>query len=236
MISTEEEEECLIDVQKLSKPTFKQITVEPTISFIEASSRKEPEDKRLGTNKRKQTVDVLGDAETSTRKNHKKSLIECGRDFETSNGSVVRQYEKYSSFFGRVVEVFFALEDPKRRELFRCQDLSKKFGIHTSRIGMHLHRRSNNLDGEVYQAIGFIRKQPSNIGLKVGSYFVSEKGCRELNHWASTRKSRVNDNHPISSPTSRDAPQLSHDLPARTTIQPPESLPTAPNSHKSSKP
>jgi hypothetical protein len=68
-----------------------------------------------------------------------KSIIECGEDVKQQDGTLVRLYLKFNPFFGKEVEVFYALSDPDHRPLFRPHELAKKFGIHSSRVRCLLH-------------------------------------------------------------------------------------------------
>jgi hypothetical protein len=97
-----------------------------------------------------------------------KSEIECGVVLD--DGKVA--YSIFSDYFGRYVDVFTAVADPSKRQLFRASTLAAKLKCKTNKVGMYLARRREFQD-DIYQATNFRRKPIGASGLKSGGYFIS---------------------------------------------------------------
>ena len=103
------------------------------------------------------------------------STITCG--FINDQGK--RQFEVWSDFFGRDVQVFTASLDPKSRILYRVSDLKYRINSRSNNIGMYFARRRVR-QGGIYQATDYIFKTSGRNGLKAGSYFASLEACQKF--------------------------------------------------------
>jgi hypothetical protein len=107
------------------------------------------------------------------------SVIECGH----VNRSNKRTHRLQSEFFGKEVDIYMAVNDPKRRILYRSSLLSELFMCATNQVGMYMARRRSVEDG-IYQATTIRWKPAGRLGLKAGArrngYFLTLEVCKSF--------------------------------------------------------
>lgn len=116
------------------------------------------------------------------------SIIDVGVSAETNNGDDVRSYSTYISFFQSNVEVYKAQSDPSQQLLFRTSDIAHHFKCSPSMLSMYFKRRKQRLNSGIFQALGFLHREPRCSSIKVGSYFASLPACLELERYLESRK------------------------------------------------
>jgi hypothetical protein len=119
------------------------------------------------------------------------TVIECGHVNKLSK----RTHRLTSEFFGKEVDIYMAVNDPKRRILYRSSLLSELFTCATNQVGMYMARRRTIEDG-IYQATSIRWKPAGRLGLKAGArrngYFLTLEVCKSFgrHHRHHSRKSR----------------------------------------------
>lgn len=118
-----------------------------------------------------------------------RSIIQCGRIDPATNERITSEYAEY---FGKIVDIYTAVDDVQQRVLYRASTLAEKFNCATNKLGMYLARRRQASDG-IYQSSTFRSKTPGKTGLKSGGYFLTIDACKEFeNHFvAQTYKKNV---------------------------------------------
>jgi hypothetical protein len=110
------------------------------------------------------------------------TVIDCG--YVDDNGE--RQLSVYSPYFGKQIEVYSAVNDPTKSNLYRVSALAEKIGCATNKVGMYLARR-RQVSAGIYQATQFRSKPPGRTGLKSGGYFLTQEACQEFEHHFRTK-------------------------------------------------
>jgi hypothetical protein len=122
------------------------------------------------------------------------TVIECGHVNKRSK----RTHRLTSEFFGKEVDIYMAVNDPKRRILYRSSLLSELFLCATNQVGMYMARRRTIEDG-IYQATTIRWKPAGRLGLKAGArrngYFLTLEVCKSFgrhhrHHSQKNRRSR----------------------------------------------
>jgi hypothetical protein len=119
------------------------------------------------------------------------TVIECGHVNKLSK----RTHRLTSEFFGKEVDIYMAVNDPKRRILYRSSLLSELFMCATNQVGMYMARRRTIEDG-IYQATTIRWKPAGRLGLKAGArrngYFLTLEVCKSFgrHHRHHSQKSR----------------------------------------------
>jgi hypothetical protein len=125
---------------------------------------------------------------------HYQTIIECGHVNKLSK----RTHRLTSEFFGKEVDIYMAVNDPKRRILYRSSLLSELFMCATNQVGMYMARRRTIEDG-IYQATTIRWKPAGRLGLKAGArrngYFLTLEVCKSFgrhhrHHSQKCRRSR----------------------------------------------
>jgi len=93
----------------------------------------------------------------------------------------LRPWSAFSPFFGKVMDIYTALEDPSRRPLFSAAALSKHLRCSNNLLAMYLKRRRHRKDKCIFQASEIITSLAQNIRPETktgrGAYFLSLEEC-----------------------------------------------------------